>query len=38
MAPISSNSRFIDVPTRVAGVPTNDLDYNRYQIDFNVKF
>ncbi len=32
------NNRFLDVPTNVAGVPTNDLDYDRYQIDFNVKF
>lgn len=32
------NARFNDVPTPVGGVPTNDLDYDRYQIDFNVRF
>lgn len=32
------NQRFIDVPSTVNGVPTTNLDYDRYQIDFNVKF
>jgi Skp family chaperone for outer membrane proteins len=32
------NQRFIDVPTTVGGVPRTSLDYDRYQIDFNVKF
>ena len=32
------NSRFIDVPITVAGAPKTGLDYDRYQIDFNVKF
>jgi Skp family chaperone for outer membrane proteins len=32
------NTRFLDVPTTVAGVKRTDLDYNRYQLDFNVKF
>jgi Skp family chaperone for outer membrane proteins len=32
------NSRFNDVPITVAGAPKTGLDYDRYQIDFNVKF
>ena len=32
------NTRFMDRPLRVAGTPRTDLDYDRYQIDFNVKF
>ncbi len=32
------NDRFVDVPVTVAGVPLNGTDYERYQIDFNVKY
>jgi hypothetical protein len=32
------NARFNDVPQVVGGVPQTDLDYNRYQIDFNLRF
>jgi Putative porin len=32
------NARFNDVSTTVGGVPANDLDYDRYQIDFNMRF
>jgi hypothetical protein len=32
------NVRFNDVPTRVGGVPMNELDYDRYQIDLNVRY
>jgi cell division protein FtsB len=32
------NARFNDVSTTVDGLSANDLDYDRYQIDFNVRF
>ena len=32
------NERFVDVPITVGGVPRSNVDYDRYQIDFNVKF
>ncbi len=32
------NSRFMDVPLTVAGEPRTDLDYDRYQIDLNVRY
>jgi Skp family chaperone for outer membrane proteins len=32
------NSRFVDRPITVGGVARQDVDYDRYQIDFNVKF
>lgn len=32
------NSRFNDVPITVGGIPRSETDYNRYQIDFNVRF
>ncbi len=32
------NGRFVDVPLTLGGVPRMDLDYDRYQIDFNVKY
>jgi hypothetical protein len=32
------NERFVDVPITVAGVPITGTDYDRYQIDFNVRY
>ena len=32
------NDRFIDNPIAVGGVPTTSLGYDRYQIDFNVRY
>jgi hypothetical protein len=32
------NERFVDVPITVGGVPTTGTDYDRYQIDFNVRY
>jgi hypothetical protein len=32
------NSRFVDVPITVGGVPTTGLDYDRLQVDFNVRY
>jgi hypothetical protein len=32
------NERFVDVPITVGGVPITGSDYDRYQIDFNVRY
>lgn len=32
------NSRFNDRPLTVGGVPRTEIDYDRYQIDFNLRF
>lgn len=32
------NDRFVDVPITVGGVPISGTDYERYQIDFNVRY
>ena len=32
------NDRFVDVPLAVGGVPRTGLAYDRYQIDFNVRY
>ena len=32
------NDRFVDVPLTVGGVPTNDIEYKRLQVDFNVRY
>jgi hypothetical protein len=32
------NDRFVDVPIRISGVPHTGVDYDRYQIDFNVRY
>ncbi len=32
------NERFVDAPLTVGGVPRSGLDYDRYQIDFNVRY
>jgi hypothetical protein len=32
------NERFVDVPITVGGVARQGIDYDRYQIDFNVRY
>jgi len=32
------NDRFHDVPLTIGGVPTNDVEYKRLQVDFNVRY
>jgi hypothetical protein len=32
------NERFVDRPLTVGGVPMTGLDYDRWQVDFNVKY
>lgn len=32
------NERFVDRPLTVSGVPMNGLDYDRLQVDFNVRY
>jgi hypothetical protein len=32
------NDRFVDIPVRISGVPHTGVDYDRYQIDLNVRY